>query len=98
MKRRIGMELGRITHPLRLAKRSDQAGSGKARVINAISDIDGDKRMRTSKPTALLRSRRAMGAQSPASGARVRPGRRSRRPGADSSPSTGSRSTCYCKR
>jgi hypothetical protein len=37
------MNLDRIAHPLRLAKRSHQPGSGKGRATNVISNINGHR-------------------------------------------------------
>jgi hypothetical protein len=39
------MDLDRITHPLRLARGSHQAGSGKGCAMNAISYINGDEQI-----------------------------------------------------
>lgn len=48
------MDLDRITHPLRLAKGSNQPGSGKGCAMNAISYINGDAQV-TDFPTCSAR-------------------------------------------
>jgi hypothetical protein len=48
------MDLDRITHPLRLARGSHQAGSGKGCAMNAISYINGDEHI-TDFPTCSAR-------------------------------------------